>query len=123
MTVDKEAIGPTALQQDALEANAMSHDEEAAPHGWVQPKSDPTAGEMQEPTDSAHRGDFAEGSSKTHVAPGTLEGDFAAGQEATPRTGTVQPNGDFATGQEGEPADPTALPGDFARGEEEPPRK
>lgn len=101
----------------------MSHDEEAAPHGRVQPKGDPADGETQEPTDPAHRGDFAEGSSKTHVAPGTLEGDFAAGQEATPRTGTVQPKGDFATGQEGEPADPTALPGDFARGEEEPPRK
>ena len=101
----------------------MSHDEEATPRGLVQPNVDPAAGEKQEPTDPAHRGDFAEGSAKTNVAPSTLEGDFAAGQEATPRTGTVQPKGDFATGQEDEPADPTALPGDFDRGEEEPPRK
>lgn len=102
----------------------MSHDDGSTPHtGAVQPEGDPASGEEQEPVDPEHRGDFAEGSSKTHVAPGTLEGDFAAGQEAPPRTGTVQPKGDFATGEEDEPVDPAALPGDFARGQRETPRK
>ncbi len=70
-----------------------------------------------------HRGDFAEGGTDTHVKPGTLRGDFAAGNEETPRTGTIQPVGDFATGEEATPTDPTALRGDFARGHEDTPRK
>ena len=49
---------------------------------------------------------------------GTLEGDFAAGQEEEPRTGTVQPIGDFASGEEAAPIDPTIAPADFAAGEE-----
>ena len=74
-------------------------------------------------TSDEHRGDFAEGETDKHVEPGTLRGDFAAGTEETPRTGTVQPRGDFATGEEATPPDPTALRGDFARGQEETPRK
>jgi hypothetical protein len=70
-----------------------------------------------------HVGDFAEGEGKNHVKPGTLQGDFAAGQEETPRVGTVQPRGDFAEGEEKESPDPTALRGDFAAGQEETPRK
>jgi hypothetical protein len=70
-----------------------------------------------------HRGDYAEGQSDTHAKPGTLMGDFAAGTEETPRTGTVEPRGDFASGEEAAPGDPTALRGDFARGQEETPRK
>lgn len=97
----------------------MSDDQQAKTQtGTAQPTGDPAADE--EPVHPTHRGDFAEGASTTHVAPGTLEGDFAAGQEATPRTGTVQPKGDFATGEEDVPADPAALPGDFARGQETP---
>lgn len=97
----------------------MSDDQQATPHaGTEEINGDPATDE--EPAHPTHRGDFAEGTSKTHVAPGTLEGDFAAGQEATPRTGTVQPKGDFATGEEDEPVDPAALPGDFARGQETP---
>jgi hypothetical protein len=65
-----------------------------------------------------HVGDFAEGETRTHVERGALMGDFAAGQEAKPRTGTVQPRGDFAEGQEQRPLDPTAPRGDFARGHE-----
>ena len=72
--------------------------------------------------DLEHRGTFAEGEAQDQVEPGTLAGDFAAGQEETARTGTVQPKGDFATGQEQAPADPTALPGDFAAGQEDTPR-
>ncbi len=69
-----------------------------------------------------HVGDFAEGEAKTHVKPGTLTGDFAAGEEETPRVGTAQPRGDFAAGQEEEPPDPTAPRGDFAAGQETPPK-
>ena len=65
-----------------------------------------------------HVGDFAEGQADTHVKPGTLKGDYAAGQEKEPRVGTVQPRGDFAEGQEKEPPDPTTPQGDFARGQE-----
>jgi hypothetical protein len=65
-----------------------------------------------------HVGDFAEGQTKTHVKPGTLMGDFAAGQEQNPRLGTVQPRGDFAEGQEKSKVDPAAPRGDFARGQE-----
>jgi hypothetical protein len=64
-----------------------------------------------------HVGDFAEGEEKEHVKPGTLMGDYAAGQEETPRVGTVQPRGDFAAGQEKEPVEPTTPRGDFAAGE------
>jgi hypothetical protein len=102
----------------------MSQDEQATPPiGAAPPEGDPAAGEEQEHDDPAHRGDFAEGTAKTHVTPGTLMGDFAAGQEHTPRTGTVQPKGDFATGEHHEPGDPAALRGDFARGQEKTPRK
>jgi hypothetical protein len=69
-----------------------------------------------------HVGDFAEGEAKEHVKPGTLTGDFAAGQEETRRVGTVQPRGDFAAGQEKEPVEPTAPRGDFAAGERTLPR-
>jgi hypothetical protein len=68
------------------------------------------------------RGDYAEGQTDTHVTPGTLDGDFAAGEEETPRPGVVQPRGDFASGEEAGKTDPTALRGDFARGQEEEPR-
>ena len=34
-------------------------------------------------TNDEPRGDFAEGQTDTHVKPGTLEGDFAAGEEKT----------------------------------------
>jgi hypothetical protein len=67
-----------------------------------------------------HVGDFAEGQTETHVKPGTLMGDFAAGQEKNPRVGTVQPRGDFAEGQEETKVDPAAPRGDFARGQETP---
>ena len=67
-----------------------------------------------------HEGDFADGQTEVHVKPGTLMGDFAAGQEETPRVGTVQPKGDFAAGQEKEPPDPTSPRGDFAQGQETP---
>jgi len=66
-------------------------------------------------------GSYAEGQSKRHVKRGTLKGDFAAGQETTPRVGTVQPVGDFAEGEEEHPTDPTTLRGDFARGQREEP--
>ncbi len=69
-----------------------------------------------------HRGDFAESVASAHTEPGTLMGDFAAGQESTPRAGSVQPRGDFAAGEEQETPDPTALRGDFARGQEADPR-
>jgi hypothetical protein len=72
--------------------------------------------------DLEHRGTFAEGESEKDVEPGTLMGDFAAGQEETTRTGTIQPKGDFAAGEEEAPEDPAALRGDFARGQEETPR-
>lgn len=98
----------------------MSQDEWAAPG---QPTGDPATGEEPEPIDPAHRGEFAEGEAQEHVAPGTVMGDFAAGQETTARSGTVQPKGDFATGEEQEPVDPAALRGDFARGQEETPRR
>jgi hypothetical protein len=68
-------------------------------------------------------GSYAEGQSKRHVMPGTLKGDFAAGQEDSPRVGTVQPVGDFAAGEEEYPTDPTTLRGDFARGQREEPLK
>jgi hypothetical protein len=64
-------------------------------------------------------GDFAEGEETEHIAPGTIKGDFAAGQETTPLVGTVQPVGDFAAGEEEQPTDPTTLRGDFARGQRE----
>ncbi len=67
----------------------------------------------QEPT----RGSFAEGQSKQHVGRGALMGDYAAGQEETPRLGTVQSRGTFATGESKQPADPSAPRGDFARGQ------
>jgi hypothetical protein len=102
----------------------MSQDDQTTPSGLTgQPDDDPAASEHDEGTDPEHRGDFAEGTRKTHVAPGTLMGDFAAGQEAVPRTGTIQPKGDFASGEGHEPGDPAALRGDFARGQEHDPRK
>ncbi len=64
-------------------------------------------------------GSYAEGQSERHVMPGTLKGDFAAGQEDSPRVGTVQPVGDFAAGEEEHPTDSTTLRGDFARGQRE----
>jgi len=66
-------------------------------------------------------GTYAEGQSERHVKRGTLKGDFAAGQEDTPRVGTIQPVGDFAAGEEEHPTDPTTLRGDFARGQREEP--
>lgn len=98
----------------------MSQDDKTQP---VEPTAAPATGEEQEPVNPEHRGDFAEGGTKTHVEVGTLMGDFAAGHEDTPRVGTVQPRGDFATGEEEKPVDPTALRGDFARGHEDKPRK
>ena len=67
-----------------------------------------------------HVGDFAEGQTETHTKPGTLMGDYAAGQEKEPRLGTVQPKGDFGEGQEATQVDPAAPRGDFARGQESP---
>ena len=64
-------------------------------------------------------GSFAEGQSDRHVKRGILKGDFAAGQEKTPRVGTVQPVGDFAAGEEEQPTNPTTVRGDFARGQRE----
>ncbi len=72
------------------------------------------------PDNHEHVGDFAEGQTESHVKPGTLMGDFAAGQEKKPRVGTVQPRGDFAEGQEKEKVDPAAPRGDFAQGQENP---
>lgn len=66
-------------------------------------------------------GSYADGQSERHVRRGTMKGDYAAGQEKTPRLGTVQPSGDYAAGQEKRPTDPTALRGDFARGQREEP--
>ncbi len=64
-------------------------------------------------------GSYAEGQSERHLKRGILKGDFAAGQEKTPRVGTVQPVGDFAGGEEKQPTDPTTMRGDFARGQRE----
>jgi hypothetical protein len=66
-------------------------------------------------------GTYAEGQSERHARPGTLKGDFAAGQEDSPRVGTIQPVGDFAAGEEKRPTDPTTLRGDFASGQREKP--
>jgi hypothetical protein len=66
-------------------------------------------------------GSYAEGQSRRHFRRGTMQGDYAAGQEKKPRVGTIQPVGDFAAGQEKRPTDPTALRGDFARGQREKP--
>ena len=101
----------------------MSESAKATQGNGTVPPTDPSTGQQDGGLDPAHRGDFAEGESKTHVVPGTLMGDFAAGQEATPRTGTIQPKGDFASGEEHEPVDPAALRGNFARGQEKTPRK
>jgi hypothetical protein len=103
-----------------LGGDPMSQDDQA-PH--PDPNAAPATEEPREPANAQHRGDFAEGPTKTHVDVGTLMGDFGAGQEDTPRLGTVQPRGDFASGEEKEPVDPTALRGDFARGNEDKPRK
>ena len=66
-------------------------------------------------------GSYAEGQRRRHVRRGTLRGDFAAGQEKSSASGTIQPVGDFAVGQEKRPTDPTALRGDFARGQHQKP--
>ncbi|HEU4919226.1 MAG TPA: hypothetical protein VFT20_05755 [Candidatus Limnocylindrales bacterium] len=94
----------------------MTHDEDRT--NWSQ--KDPAAtGREPEADPTEHRGDFAEGTAKTHAKPGVLTGDFAAGQEDSSRVGTVQPRGDFATGQGEKPVDPKAKRGDFARGLED----
>lgn len=96
----------------------MAHDERAERINQKSPELEKAAdaGREPNPSESEHRGDFAEGSARTHTRPGVLMGDFAAGQEDPPRAGTVQPRGDFATGQEERPVDPTAKRGDYARG-------
>jgi hypothetical protein len=73
-------------------------------------------------TKERYRGSFAEGQSKQRVKPGTLMGDFAAGQETEPRVGTVQPRGSYADGERKQPVDPAAPRGDFAEGERTQPR-
>ena len=96
----------------------MTHDEDRTNRS----QKDPAATDhVPEPDPSEHRGDFAEGTAKTHTKPGMLMGDFAAGQEDPARTETVQPKGDFATGEEEKPVDPKAKRGDFARGLEDTP--
>jgi hypothetical protein len=103
----------------------MAHDERAERRNEKSPEFDKAPATGREPnlSESEHRGDFAEGSAKTHAKPGVLMGDFAAGQEDPSRAGTVQPRGDFATGQEERPVDPTAKRGDYARGTDQAPRK
>jgi hypothetical protein len=66
-------------------------------------------------TKERYRGSFADGNTKQRIKLGTLEGDFAAGQERVPRVGTVQPRGSFASGVSKEPVDPNTPRGDFAR--------
>jgi hypothetical protein len=104
----------------------MAHDERderltgaERPTGIDEPEGVIAGRDEADPGHPDHRGDFAEGTEKTHTAPGVLMGDFAAGQEDPPRAGTVQPKGDFATGQEEQPVDPTAKRGDYARGLED----
>jgi hypothetical protein len=103
----------------------MAHDERAERLSERQRELEnaPVDGREPNSSESEDRGDFAEGTAKTHTRPGVLMGDFAAGQEDPPRGGTVQPRGDFATGQEERPVDPKAKRGDYARGTGEEPRK
>ena len=62
-------------------------------------------------------GTFDIGTTRRTLRRGTLQGDFAAGQETTPRLGRVAVRADFASGQRREPADPTHFGGDFAAGQ------
>ncbi len=62
-------------------------------------------------------GTFDAGPTRRMLRRGTLQGDFAAGQETTPRLGRVAVRADFASGQRREPADPTQFGGDFAAGQ------
>ena len=62
-------------------------------------------------------GTFDAGPTRRMLRRGTLQGDFAAGQETTPRLGRVAVRADFASGQRREPADPTRFGGDFAAGQ------
>jgi hypothetical protein len=111
-----EGIATTHTPPGALPGDFAAGQENPPRTGTVQPRGDFATGQEEQPDDSEHRGDFAEGTATTSTPPGVLMGDFAAGQENPPRTGTVQPRGDFATGQEEQPVDPTAKRGDFAKG-------